>query len=24
LSVEHDLPAHDPDPFGPRFYLPAA
>jgi hypothetical protein len=24
LSVEHDLPAHDLDPFGPRFYLPAA
>jgi hypothetical protein len=24
MSVEHDLPARDPDPFGPRFYLPAA
>jgi hypothetical protein len=23
LSVEHDLPSHDPEPFGPRFYRPA-
>jgi hypothetical protein len=22
LTVEHDLPAGDPEPFGPRFYLP--
>ncbi len=23
ISVEHDLPAHDDAPFGPRFYLRA-
>lgn len=23
IAVEHDLPARDPAPFGPRFYYPA-